>query len=119
MIKDEELLEKAERGEGLTVEEVMRYQELVKPVHHVYEKYGTLARLYLEEQPAKLWAIENVPAYLHKIDERAEDMYNVLYEKLSKNEQYKRTGDYMTDVQRLTAMQQVIDEEIRNELVYV
>ena len=46
-------------------------------------------------------------------------MYNVLYEKLSKSEQYKRTGDYMTDVQRLTAMQQVIDEEIRNELVYV
>ena len=119
MTKDEELLEKAERGDGLTVEEIKRYQELVKPVHHVYGKYGTLARLYLEDQPAKLWAIENVPAYLHKIDEQAEDMYNVLYEKLSKSEQYKRTGDYMIDVQRLTAMQQVIDEEIRNELVYV
>ena len=49
MIKDEELLEKAERGEGLTVEEVKRYQELVPPVHHVYGRYGTLARLYLEE----------------------------------------------------------------------
>lgn len=119
MINDKELLEKAERGEGLTVEEVKRYQELVPPVKHVYGKYGTLAKLYLEEQPAKLWAIENVPAYLHKVDEQAEDMYNVLYEKLSKSEQYKRTGDYMTDLQRLTAMQQVIDEEIRNELVYV
>ena len=117
---DKELIAKADRGESLTVEEVMRYEQLVKPQKHVYGKYGSLAKIYLEEHNnAKLWSIEDLPAYLHKVDKQAEDMYNVLYEKLSKSEQYKRTGDYMTDVQRLTAMQQVIDEEILSELVYV
>ena len=117
---DKELIAKADRGESLTVEEVMRYEQLVKPQKHVYGKYGSLAKIYLEEHNnAKLWSIEDLPAYLHKVDEQAEELYETLYEKLSKSEQYKRTGDYMTDVQRLTAMQQVIDEEILSELVYV
>ena len=120
MISDKELIAKADRGEGLTVEEIKRYQKLVPPPKHVYGKYGTLAKIYLEEHnTAKYWSIENLPAYLHKIDEQAEDMYDVLYEKLSKSEQYKRTGDYMTDVRRLNAMKQVIEEEILAELVYV
>ena len=117
---DKELIAKADRGESLTVEEVMRYEKLVKPQKHVYGKYGSLAKIYLEEHnTAKLWSIEDLPAYLHKIDEQAQDMYNVLYEKLSVSEQYRRTGDYLTDVQRMNAMQQIIDEEILNELVYV
>ena len=119
-MNDAEILAKAERGEGLTEEEIKRYQELVKPVHHVYGKYGTLALDYLKNHAqAKMETIENLPEYLHGIDRQAEEMDEVLREKLSKCEQYKRTGDYLTDVQRLTAMQQVIDEEIRNELVYV
>ena len=117
---DKELIAKADRGESLTVEEVMRYEQLVKPQKHVYGKYGSLAKIYLEEHNnAKLWSIEDLPAYLHKVDEQAEELYETLYEKLSKSEQYKRTGDYMTDVQRMNAMQQVIDEEILSELVYV
>lgn len=115
---DRELIAKADRGEGLTVEEVKRYHELVKPQKHVYGKYGTLKRKYLEEAGLD-WTIANLPEYLHAVDRQAEDMYNVLWEKLSKSEQYKRTGDYMTDVRRLTAMQQVIEEEILSELVYV
>ncbi len=119
-MNDTEILAKAERGEGLTAEEVRRYQELVKPVHHVYGKYGTLALDYLENHnPAKFWAIENVPEYLHGIDRQAEEMDEVLREKLSKSEQYKRTGDYLTDVRRLNAMNTAIEEEILNELVYV
>ena len=102
---DKELIAKADRGEGLTVEEVMRYEQLVKPQKHVYGKYGSLAKIYLEEHNnAKLWSIEDLPAYLHKIDEQAMDMYNVLYEKLSVSEQYRRTGDYLTDVQRMNAI---------------
>ena len=120
---DRELIAKADRGEGLTVEEIMRYQKLVPPQKHVYGKYGTLAKIYLEEHNVgKFWALiadGALPEYLHKIDEQAEDMYNIIYDKLSKSEQYKRTGDYMTDVRRLTAMQQVIEEEILSELVYV
>ena len=115
---DRELIAKADRGEGLTVEEIKRYHELVKPQKHVYGKYGTLKRKYLEDTGLD-WTIANLPAYLHKIDEQSEDMYNVLWEKLSKSEQYKRTGDYMTDVRRINAMKQVIEDEILSELVYV
>ena len=118
---DRELIAKVDSGEGLTVEEVKRYHELVPKQTHTYGKYGTLAKIYLEESNVgKFWALiaaGELPAYLHKVDEQAEDMYNVLYEKLSGNEQYKRTGDYMTDVRRLNAMKQVI-EELLSELVY-
>jgi len=44
-----EILRKAESGEGLTVEEIKVYRQLVKPQKHVYGKYGTLAKKYLEE----------------------------------------------------------------------
>ena len=42
MISDKQLLAKVEVDEGLTLEEVKRYQQLVKPVKQVYGKYGTL-----------------------------------------------------------------------------
>ena len=57
MNKDE-VLRKAENGEGLTVEEIKLYQSIVKPVKHVYGKYGTLAKIYLEERNVgKMWAL--------------------------------------------------------------
>ena len=115
---DRELIAKADSGEGLIVEEIKRYHELVKPQKHVYGKYGTLKRKYLE-QTGWDWTIANLPEYLHGVDRQAEDMYNVLWEKLSKSEQYKRTGNYMTDVRRINVMKQVIEEEILAELVYV
>lgn len=119
-MNDQEILRKAEAGEGLTVEEIKRYQELVKPNKQVYGKYGTLALHYLEEHaPAKMWGIVDLPAYLHGIDRQAEEMDGVLREKLSKSEEYKRTGDYMTDVRRLNAMNKAIEDEILSELVYV
>ena len=76
---DRELIAKADRGEGLTVEEIKRYQKLVPPKKHVYGKYGTLAKIYLEEHNVgkflALIADGALPEYLHKIDEQAEDMY--------------------------------------------
>lgn len=47
MISDEELLVKVEADEGLTVDEIKRYQKLVKPQKHVYGKWGTFKRKYL------------------------------------------------------------------------
>ena len=47
---DKELLAKAEKNEGLTVTEIKRYQQLVKPQKHIYGKYGTLKRKYLEDK---------------------------------------------------------------------
>ena len=86
----------------------------------VYGKYGTLAKKYLEEHAVwKLWAIENLPEYLHGIDRQADELYETMYAKLNEDERYKRTGDFMEDYRKQTAIQKLIEEEILNELVYV
>lgn len=117
MITDRQLLAKVEADEGLTVDEVKRYQKLVKPQKYVYGKWGTLKRKYLEDKGID-WTIANLPEYLHGVDRQAENMYNVLYAKLSQNPLYKRTGEFMEDYKRLTALQHTIEEEILQELIY-
>lgn len=117
MITDRQILAKVEADEGLTMGEIKWYQQLVKPQKHVYSKYGTLKRKYLEDKGIE-WTIANLPEYLHGVDKQAEDMYNVLYAKLSQNPLYKRTGEFMEDYRRLTALQHVIGEEILHELIY-
>ncbi len=114
---DKELLAKAETSEGLTVYEIKRYHQLVKPQKHVYGKYGTLKRKYLEDKGLD-WTIADLPTYLHGVDKQAEDMYNVLYSKLSLSPLYKRTDKFMEDYLRLTALQHAIEEEILSELIY-
>lgn len=116
----QEIIAKADRGEGLTEEEIKGYRQAVKPVRHTYGKYGTLAKKYLEEENVgKFWAIENLPEYLHGIDRQADELYETMYAKLSKDERYKRTGNFMEDYRRQTEIQKLIEEEILNELVYV
>lgn len=117
MLNDKRLLEKVNQDKGLTVDEIKRYHQLVKPQKHVYGKYGTLKRKYLEDKGLD-WTIADLPAYLHSVDKQAEDMYNVLYAKLSNSQLYKRTGEFMEDYRRLTAMQHAIEEEILRELIY-
>ena len=117
MITDRQLLAKVEADEGLTVEEIKRHQRLVKPKKHIYGKYGTLKLKYLQDKGIE-WTIANLPEYLHGVDKQAEDMYNVLYVKLSNNAQYKRTGKFLEDYRRLTALQRAIEEEILHELIY-
>lgn len=103
-----------------TVEEVIEYQKTHPPVKHVYGKYGTLAKKYLEEHnAAKFWTIENVPEYLHGVDKAAERLWNVMYEKLSHDPRYKHTGNYLEDVRRENEKKRLIEEEILNEIVYV
>lgn len=48
------VMAKADRGEMLTVDEIKIYQANVKPIHHVYGKYGTLAKQYLDDN-GTLW----------------------------------------------------------------
>ena len=117
----EKIIKKAEANEGLTVEEIKIYQQAVKPIKHVYGKYGTLAKLYIEEHNfGKLLSLAgHLPEYLHGVDKAAEDLYDVMWDKLSKSEQYRRTGNYLEDVKRINAMKQVIEEEILSEIVYV
>ena len=117
MLNDQRLLEKVNEGKDLTVAEIKRYQQLVKPQKHVYGKYGTLKRKYLEDKGLD-WTIADIPTYLHGVDKQAEDMYNVLYAKLSCSPLYKRTGEFMEDYRRLTALQHAIEEEILNEIIY-
>lgn len=117
----EEIIKKAEANEGLTVEEVKIYQQAVKPKKHVYGKYGTLAKQYIEEHNfGKLLSLAGqLPEYLHGVDKAAEDLYDTMWDKLSKSEQYRRTGNYLEDVKRINAMKQVIEEEILSEIVYI
>ncbi|MCD8372994.1 MAG: TnpV protein [Clostridia bacterium] len=117
----EEIKAKEECGEGLTVEEIKFLRENVKPIKHVYGKYGTLAKIYLEENRwEKVAALgKDYPEYLHGIDRQADEIYETMYAKLSKDERYKRTGNFMEDLHRESEIKQLIEEEILNELVYV
>ncbi len=118
MTKQEQVILKAERGEGLTVEEIKIYQAAVKPVKHVYGKYGTLKKKYLEELGID-WTIAELPAYLHGVDKQAEELRESMQARLEKDERFRRTGDFMEDYRRLTEMQRLIEEEILTEIVYV
>ena len=118
MTKQEQVVLKAERGEGLTVEEIKLYQETVKPVQHVYGKYGTLKRKYLEEKGID-WTIADLPTYLHGVDRQADELQETIRAKLEQDERYKRTGNFMEDYRRQTEIQRLIEEEILNEIVFV
>ena len=111
------VMAKADSGEMLTVEEIKVYQANVKPIHHIYGKYGTLAKRYLEDK-GTLWIVQDIPALLRGVDRAAERLYDVLYDMLSKAERFKRTGYFLEDVRRIGEMQRLIDEEIRNEIIY-
>lgn len=114
------ILAKAEQNEGMTVSEIKAYQKLVQPKQQVYGKYGTLARIYLEEHNvAKLWELAGyLPEYLHGIDRQADELYEVIHAKLSASERFQKTGDFMKDLKLETEKKRLIEEEILNELVY-
>ena len=114
----EEVIKKAESDEGLTVKEIKVYQKAVKPVKHLYGKYGTLAKRYLEDKGLD-WTIANIPEYLHGVDKAADELYETMYEKFSKEERFKKSADFMENLKRQTEMQRLIEEEILNEIVYV
>ena len=104
----------------MTKEEIKIYRAEVKPQKHLYGKYGSLAKKYLEEHNVgKFWAIENLPEYLYNIDRQADELYESMYAKLSKDERYKRTGNFLEDYRRQTEIQQIIESEILSKLVYV
>lgn len=87
----------------------------------VYGKYGTLAKKYLEEhEPAKYWTLgKDLPEYLHGIDRRAEDLFETMYGRLRVMDEYKKTGDFLSDVRKENEMRQRIEEEILSEIVYI
>ena len=112
------VMRKAEAGEGLTVAEIKVYQKEVKPKKHFYGKYGTLAKQYLEDKGID-WTIANLPEYLHGVDKAANELYETMYGKLSKEERFKKSEDFMENLKREKEMQRLIEEEILNEIVYV
>lgn len=120
-MNNKEILAKAKRDEEMTVAEIRKYQKIVKPQQHVYGKYGTLAKIFLEEHNvAKLWALGgDLPKYLHGIDKQADELYETMYSQLCKDKRFVKTGNYLKDVQRENEMQHLIEEVILNELVYI
>ena len=115
------LKQKAQGNEGMTVKEIRAYEKAVKPKKHVYGKYGNLAKKYLEEHNVgKYMALAGeLPEYLHGVDRQAAELYETMYAKLSASEQFKKTGDFMKDLQIEREIQSRIEEEILNEIVYV
>ncbi|MBD5131743.1 MAG: hypothetical protein HDT28_04020, partial [Clostridiales bacterium] len=93
------------------------YQKAVKPVQHVYGKYGTLKKQYLEEMGID-WTIADLPTYLHGVDNQAEELQETMRTRLEQDERYKRTCDFMEDYRRQTEVNRLIEEEILNEIVY-
>lgn len=104
--------------EGLTLEEVIEYQRSHPPVKHIYGRWGNLKKQYLIDT-GRDWLIEDLPTYLHGIDKAAEQIWEVMREKLLKRPEYRKTGDFMHDVKIETEIKNRIDEEILNELIYV
>ena len=117
-MKIADVIAKANRGEGLTVSEIKLYQKHVKPEVHTYGKYGRLKEKYLDDT-GEIIFIENVPEYLHGIDKAADEIWEVMREKLLKDERYCHTGNYLEDIKRENQIKQIIEEEILSELIYV
>ena len=107
--------------EGLTAEEIKRYMEEEKTAAEVYGKYGNLALKYMKEHnKAKYWSLAgDLPEYLHNIDKEADRLYEVMYEKLSAQERYKHTGNFLENARKENEMQSIIEEEILSSIVYV
>lgn len=119
----EKILRKVEAGEDLTAEEVEIYNEAVKPQKQVYGKYGTIAKEFLSEHQTARYLLmianNELVDYLHGVDKQADELYETMYAKLSKAERFKKTGDFMRDLQIETEIRNLIHSEIMNELVYV
>ena len=107
--------------EGLTVEEIKRYMEEEKTAAEVYGKYGNLALKYMKEHNiAKYWSLAgDLPEYLHNIDKEADRLCEVMYEKLSKQERYKHTENFLENARKENEMQSIIEEEILSTIIYV
>lgn len=112
-----EILRKAQSDEGMTVAEIKAYQTMVEKKPQVYGKWGTLKLHYLKDKGVD-WTIDNLPEYLHGIDKRAERLYETMYAKLTASEQFKKTGEFLKDLQIETEIKNRIDEEILTELIY-
>ena len=103
---------------GITVEEVIEYQRAHPYKKQVYGKWGNLKYQYLKEIGVD-WMITDLPTILHATDKAANELYDVMYEKLSSEDCFKRTGDYIRDVQLENEKKHLIEEEILNEIIYV
>ena len=55
---------------------------------------------------------------LYDIDKQAADLYDTMYAKLSNAERFRKTGDFIKDLQSETEIKGIIETEILNELVY-
>ena len=74
--------------------------------------------IWKRKSVGKYWAIENLPEYLHSIDKQADELYESMYARLSKDKRYKRTGDFIEDLRKRTEVNRLIEQEILSELVY-
>ena len=62
---------------------------------------------------------KDLPEYLHGIDRQAQELFETIYAKLAVKDEYKKTGEFLSDVRKENEMRQRIEEQILTELVYV
>ena len=67
----------------------------------------------------KNWIIPDCELPMPGVDKAADELYETMYEKFSKEERFKKSADFMENLKRETEMQRLIEEEILNEIVYV
>ncbi len=117
----EKLIQKAESGAELTVEEIIEYNKIRKPKNHVYGKYGNLAKEYIENHNTAmlLTLAGHLPEYLHEVDRQADEMYETMHEKLSSLPKYQKTTDFMRNLQIEEEIKTRIHEEILSKIVYL
>ena len=65
------------------------------------------------------WTIADLPTLLHATDKAANKLWDFMYKKISRQERFQRTGDYIRDVQLENEKKRLIEEEILNEIIYV
>lgn len=122
MTSDEEIIRKYKNGEDITVEEYERYMRLGIPEEESEPlgMYGKILDKLIEEHCWIKSVVMGADYYdfLLSIDKRANELYDVMDEKLSKDERFKMTGNYLEDVRRLQAKKDLIHEEIMNEVIY-
>lgn len=116
-------MNEAKQFEGMTVPEIKAYERTVKPIKHIYGKFGNLAKAYIEEHKTGLYwcllASGEYPAYMHNIDKQADELYLQIKAKLVSLPQYKKSEDFMENLRIETEIKQRIEEEILNELIYI
>ena len=119
-------------GPSLTAEEIQQMNEenakdtaeMRAALFGGLKKYGTMAVKFVcsddyPDMTAWFRDFSELNAYGKSVDEAADRLRDVMEEQLFAQPQYALNGEFLHDLQIRRAVEQIIEEEILKELVYV